>query len=177
MLIVVVALQDQDAVNMKIIHFDHSHFKQVQEIYGQGLETGMATFETSIPDWESWDQSHLQIGRVAVMESDTMLGWASLSPVSNRCVYGGVAEVSVYVSENARGKGIGKILLKEMIKVSEANGIWTLQAGIFRENIASQKIHEACGFRIIGYRERIGQLHGKWKDNLILERRSKKVGV
>ncbi len=162
---------------MEIIYFDQSHFPQVQKIYGEGLATGTATFETKIPTWTSWDQSHMKIGRLAFMDKENMLGWAALSPVSNRCVYGGVAEVSVYVAESARGNGIGKKLLNALIETSEANHIWTLQAGIFSENEGSRILHEKCGFRVIGYREKIGQLHGVWKDNLLLERRSKTVGI
>jgi len=124
-----------------------------------------------------WDQSHLNIGRIAAKEEDHMLGWASLSAVSSRCVYGGVAEVSVYVGEDSRGRGIGKLLLNQLISISEANNIWTLQAGIFRENVGSQILHEKCGFRVIGHREKVAQLNGIWKDNLLLERRSKVVGI
>jgi phosphinothricin acetyltransferase len=162
---------------MEIIEFDELSFPQVQRIYGEGLATGIATFETQIPSWESWDCSHMKIGRIAVMEDEHMLGWASLSAVSNRCVYGGVAEVSVYVGADSRGKGIGKRLLQHLIETSEANNIWTLQAGIFKENTASQVLHKTCGFREIGYREKIGQLKGVWKDNVLLERRSKVVGT
>ncbi len=163
---------------MDIIQFDQSTFSHVQRIYGEGIATGIATFETQIPDWSSWDNSHMKIGRIAVTnDADHMLGWASLSAVSNRCVYGGVAEVSVYVGADSRAKGVGKMLLHELIKISEANNIWTLQAGIFKENIASLKLHKTCGFREIGYREKVGQLNGVWKDNVLLERRSKVVGV
>lgn len=162
---------------MKIIAFNEANFSDVQRIYGEGLATGMASFETQIPDWNSWDKSHLDIGRIAAIDNGEMLGWASLSPVSSRCVYGGVAEVSVYVAKNARAKGVGSFVLNELISISEAHNIWTLQAGIFAENEASRFLHEKCGFRVIGYREKIGQLNGVWKDNLLLERRSQLVGV
>ncbi|NNE25862.1 MAG: N-acetyltransferase [Saprospiraceae bacterium] len=162
---------------MEVVVFDKSLFDQVQKIYKQGLDTGIATFEVTVPEWESWDRSHLDIGRIAVVEHNSMLGWAALSPVSNRCVYGGVAEVSVYVSASARGKSVGTILLNKLIQISEQHNIWTLQAGIFRENIASLQLHKKCGFRVIGYREKIGQRNGVWKDNIILERRSKVVGI
>lgn len=162
---------------MKIIHFNKDDFQEVQNIYRDGLATGLATFETEVPDWNSWDNAHLDFGRIAVIENEKMLGWASLSGVSSRCVYGGVAEVSVYVAEDSRGKGVGKILLNELIAESESNNIWTLQAGIFPENIGSKILHEKCGFRLVGYREKIGKLNGVWKDNLILERRSTVVGV
>jgi len=161
---------------MKITQFDQHLFKQVQQIYGEGIATGIATFETTVPDWESWDSAHLKIGRIAAMDGDKMLGWASLAGVTNRCVYQGVAEVSVYVAADSRGNGIGKMLLHKLIEISEENKIWTLQAGIFRENTASQLLHKKCGFREIGYREKIGQLNGVWKDNVLLERRSKLVG-
>ncbi len=162
---------------MEIITFEKSHFPQVQKIYGEGLATGVATFETQIPSYKAWDKSHMNIGRIAAIDGEQMLGWASLSAVSDRCVYGGVAEVSVYVAKSARGNGIGKKLLNALIDISEANNIWTLQAGIFKENESSRILHEKCGFRVIGYREKIGKLHGVWKDNLLLERRSKKVGI
>ena len=161
---------------MEIVQFDKSLFDQVQRIYGEGIATGIATFETSIPDWDSWDNAHLNIGRLAAIDGDHMLGWASLSGVTNRCVYQGVAEISIYVAEESRGKGVGKLLLQELIKVSEENKIWTLQAGIFRENTTSQTLHKKCGFREIGYREKIGQLNGVWKDNVLMERRSRVVG-
>ena len=161
---------------MEIVQFDKSLFDQVQRIYGEGIATGIATFETSIPDWDSWDSAHLNIGRLATMNGDKMLGWASLSGVTNRCVHQGVAEISIYVAAESRGKGVGKLLLQKLIDVSEENKIWTLQAGIFRENTASQILHKKCGFREIGYREKIGQLNGVWKDNVLMERRSIVVG-
>jgi phosphinothricin acetyltransferase len=149
----------------------------VSKIYAEGIATGHATFQQTIPTWEDWNQGHLQHSRLVAREGDNVLGWAALTPVSGRCVYAGVAEVSVYISDTARGKGVGKALLQELVNESEANNTWTLQAGIFPENKASIKIHEACGFRIIGSRERIGQMNGIWRDTLLLERRSRIVGI
>jgi L-amino acid N-acyltransferase YncA len=153
------------------------HWSVVRRIYEEGLHTGNATFQTSAPEWEEWDQAHMQTGRLVALENGNIIGWAALTPVSDRCVYGGVAEISVYVSEIARGKGVGKELLKSLIEDSEANGFWTLQAGIFPENIASIKIHEATGFRVIGRREKIGRMNGHWRDTILLERRSRTVGI
>src|SRR5215210_1503933 len=154
-----------------------SDWEAVKEIYVEGIATGNATFQQSAPTWEEWNNSHLAHSRIVAKEGDNILGWAALTPVSGRCVYAGVAEVSVYVSDKARGKGLGKQLLQKLIEESEANNIWTLQAGIFPENTPSIKIHEACGFRIFGNRERIGRMNGVWRDNLVLERRSKTVGI
>lgn len=149
----------------------------VKEIYEDGIATGNATFQQSAPQWEEWDNSHLSHRRIVAKDEDTLVGWAALTPVSGRCVYAGVAEVSVYVSSKARGKGLGKRLLQRLIEESEANNIWTLQAGIFPENVASLTIHEACGFRIVGTRERIGKMNGVWRDTILLERRSKTIGI
>lgn len=154
-----------------------SHWEEVKAIYEEGIATGHATFQTATPSWEEWDQSHLPACRVIAKEDDLVLGWAALTPVSGRCVYAGVAEVSVYVSAAARGKGLGRQLLQKLIEESEANQLWTLQSGIFPENLSSIKIHEACGFRIVGVRERIGQMNNIWRDNLLLERRSQLVGI
>ena len=153
------------------------HWQQVKTIYEEGIKTGNATFETSAPGWEAWDKAHMQQCRLVAVENDTLLGWAALVPVTDRCVYAGVAEVSVYISADARGKGLGKLLLQKLIEESEANNLWTLQAGIFPENIASIKIHQDSGFRIIGKRERIGKMNNIWRDTLLLERRSDKVGL
>lgn len=171
------ARQTAIVVSMKLIEITAENYPEVARIYGEGLLTGTATFETTIPKWEKWDAGHLSFGRIMAVEENNFLGWASLSAVSSRCVYGGVAEVSVYVSESARGKGVGEFLLKNLIEISEANNIWTLQSGIFRDNMASHKLHAKCGFREIGFKERVGQLKGVWKDNVLLERRSKIVGV
>ena len=153
----------------------------VSRIYQEGIETGMATFEVNVPTWEEWDGNHLEIGRFIARDSQSeisdVLGWAALSPVSSRCVYGGVAEVSVYVSASSYGRGVGKALMEGLIHGSERAGIWTLQSGIFPENVASIRLHEKVGFRKIGYRERIGKLDGEWKDNVLMERRSSKVGI
>lgn len=149
---------------------------QVAAIYQEGIDTRLATFETAVPPWETWDAAHIAAGRLVARGDGRVLGWAALSPVSNRCVYAGVAEVSVYVAAAARGRGVGRALLTALVTSAEAAGLWTLQAGIFRENAASIALHEACGFRIVGYRERLGQLNGVWHDVILMERRSPVVG-
>lgn len=154
-----------------------NNWQQVKSIYESGIATGMATFETKAPEWEQWNNSHLPFARLVAVENNKVIGWAALSPVSNRCVYGGVAEVSVYIAPEQRGKGVGKKLLQQLITESEANGIWTLQAGIFAENTASIKLHESVGFRLVGYREKIGQLGTEWKNTILMERRSRQVGI
>ncbi len=152
-------------------------WQRVRSIYLEGIATGQATFETEAPSWEKWDAGHLQRARLVARGADDILGWAALSPVSGRPVYRGVAEVSVYVRGETRGRGVGRALLQALIEESERNGIWTLQAGVFPENRASVNLHLRCGFREVGRRERIGRLHGEWRDTLLLERRSKKVGL
>ena len=144
----------------------------VRRIDREGIATGNATFETDAPSWERWDAAHLPEPRLVARDDEGLLGWASLSKVSERCVYAGVAEVSVYVAESARGRGVGRKLLGALIEQSEDAGIWTLQAGIFPENVASIAIHRRCGFRIVGTRERLGKLAGRWRDVMLLERRS-----
>ena len=149
----------------------------VSKIYVDGMATGYATFEQQTPTYEAWDKAHLGHCRIVAVEKEKCLGWAALSAVSSRCVYGGVGEVSIYISEEARGKGIGSKLMQALIMQSEENGLWTLQSGIFPENKGSIKLHEKMGFRYIGKRERIGKRDGLWKDNLLFERRSTVVGV
>ena len=148
----------------------------VREIYEAGIATGHATFETSAPTWHQWDQTHLTDHRLIAIVNDEVAGWAALSPVSDRCVYGGVAENSIYVHPDHRKCGVGRAILAALIASSEASGIWTVQTGIFPENSASLALHERVGFRIIGIRQRIGQLNGVWRDTLLLERRSTVVG-
>ena len=154
-----------------------SDWQAVSSIYEEGLKTGNASFETAAPLWEAWDKAHMKECRLVAKNEGRVLGWAALTPVSDRCVYAGVAEVSVYIAAAARGRGIGRLILQKLIEESEKNNLWTLQAGIFPENKASLKIHEACGFRIIGKREKIGNMKGIWRDTLLLERRSNKVGI
>ncbi|TMM59557.1 N-acetyltransferase family protein [Maribacter algarum] len=154
-----------------------SDWDAVSKIYTEGIATGFATFETSIPTYEAWDAAHMQTCRLVAVTGNTILGWAALSPVSSRCVYGGIGEVSVYVSSNARGKGVGKLLMQTLIQESEAEGLWTIQSGIFPENEGSIELHKKMGFRYIGKRERVGKLDGVWKDNLLFERRSETVGT
>lgn len=150
----------------------------VKIIYEQGIATGNATFETEAPPWQQWDKNHLAKGRlVAVNEHNSIVGWAALSPVSGRCVYSGVAELSVYVHATARNHGVGKLLLTELILESERQNIWTLQAGIFPENTASIELHRRCGFRQIGYHEKIGKMKNVWRDTILMERRSLTIGV
>ncbi|HVF50050.1 MAG TPA: GNAT family N-acetyltransferase [Pyrinomonadaceae bacterium] len=153
------------------------HWEQVRGVYLEGIATGEATFETAAPEWERWDASHLAHSRLVALTGDAVLGWAALSRVSDRCVYGGVAEVSVYVGERARGAGVGRALLDALVESSERQGIWTLQAGVFPENVASLALHERCGFRQVGRRERIGRMRGVWRDTVLLERRSRIVGA
>jgi len=153
------------------------HWPSVRSIYEEGIKTGNATFQRALPGWEDWNNSHLAHSRVVVLIDYDVAGWAALTPVSGRCVYEGVAEVSIYVAEKFRGQKLGNALLRELIKKSEANNIWTLQAGIFPENKSSIKIHEANSFRIVGYRERIGKMNGLWRDTVLMERRSKVVGI
>lgn len=148
-------------------------WESVSKIYREGIATGIATFETEVPAWQLWDEKYIEHCRIVAELNHEVVGFAVLSQVSKREVYKGVAEVSVYVSTNHRGKNIGKILLTQLIKESESKGFWTLQAGIFSENIASIRLHENCGFRVVGIREKIGELHGKWHDNCLLERRRK----
>jgi L-amino acid N-acyltransferase YncA len=150
---------------------------QVRRIYLEGISTGNATFETEGPDWEKWNAGHLQQCRLVAKAGEAVTGWAALSSASTRRVYSGVAEVSVYVSEIFRGRGIGKALLEALIECSEQQGIWTLQAGILTDNVSSLQLHERCGFREVGRRERIGKLNNAWRDVVLLERRSKRVGV
>lgn len=153
------------------------HWGAVRTIYAQGIATGRATFEMEVPDWKRWDAAHLQAGRLIARRGDEIVGWAALSAVSSRCVYSGVAEESTYVHADHRGHGIGSTLLRRLIQESEEHGIWTLQAGMFPENTASIAMHEKLGFRRVGRRHRIGKLHGRWRDVLLLERRSETVGV
>jgi len=162
---------------MSFFEIDKNNYAAVAQIYKEGIETGNATFETNVPTFEEWQAKHLSFGNIVLLENQTILGWASLSKVSDRCVYGGVAEVSVYVSSIAQGKGVGTKLLHKLIEISESQGIWTLQCGIMKENIPSIELHKKCGFREIGYREKVGKLHGVWRDNVIMERRSKIVGI
>jgi phosphinothricin acetyltransferase len=154
-----------------------SDWRAVREIYREGIATGDATFETEPREWPEWDTAHLRHSRLAARSSGNVGGWAALSPVSRRAVYAGVAEVSVYVAAAHRGQGLGRRLLAALVAESEAHGIWTLQAGIFPENRASLHLHERLGFREVGRRERIGQRDGRWRDTVLMERRSKVVGI
>lgn len=147
----------------------------VRDIYSEGIAAGNATFEMQVPAWDVWDANHLTHPRFVAREGDHVIGWAALSPVSRRAVYAGVAEVSVYVATAAQDRGVGKALLQTLIAASEDTGIWTLQGSIFPENTASLALHRACGFRIVGRRERIGQMHGVWRDTVLVERRSDKI--
>lgn len=148
---------------------------QVSAIYGDGIATGEASFEVDVPTWEQWDTRHLAAPRIVATDEDLAIGWAALSPVSSRRVYAGVAEVSVYVASSARGAGVGQRLLEALVEGAESAGLWTLQASIFPENVASIALHRRNGFRIVGHRERIAKLRERWRDTVILERRS--VGV
>jgi len=150
-----------------------SDWSRIREIYMEGIATGNATFETEAPRWAAWDATHRRDCRLIALSDGHIIGWGALAPVSATQVYVGVAEVSIYVAESVRGHGVGQRLLATLIEESEREGIWTLQAGIFPENTASIALHEKCGFRKVGVRERLGQLRGQWRDVILLERRSK----
>jgi len=160
-------------MNCIVDELKSSDWEQVRSIYLQGIKAGNSTFETDAPSWVQWDAAHHTFARLVARDGNDVLGWAALSPVSKRTVYRGVAEVTVYIAESARGQGIGRVLLEALIAESERNGIWTLQASIFPENTASAQLHLRCGFREVGRRERIAMLNGVWRDTLLLERRTK----
>ena len=164
-------------MNYVIDSMQSEDWKSVLEIYAEGIATGQATFETKVPDWQYWDEGHLNGCRFVARDGEVVLGWAALSPVSRRQVYAGVAEVSVYVAAAARGRGVGNVLMSALIEASEASGFWTLQSSVFPENQASIKLHLNHGFRELGRRERIAKLQGVWRDTVLLERRSRLVGL
>ena len=161
---------------MEIIELLPLHWEEVKTIYLQGIATKQATFQTDAPAWQEWDKGHLAGLRYVAIIDGNVAGWAALTPVSGRCVYAGVTEVSVYIHEGYRSKGIGRALLQKLVTESEASNIWTLQSGIFPENTASIALHEKLGFRKIGYREKIGKMDGVWRDTVLMERRSKITG-
>jgi L-amino acid N-acyltransferase YncA len=164
-------------MNFTIEALHPEDWSAVRAIYLEGIATGNATFETAASEWADWDAKHRPDCRLVARVNDKVIGWVALSPVSSRCVYAGVAEESIYVASSARGQGVGKALLNAVIDESEKAGIWTIQTGIFPENTASIALHKACGFREVGYRERIGQMNGVWRDVVFLERRSSVVGI
>ncbi len=163
-------------IDYQIIPMTRSHWDAVRTIYEAGIATGQATFETAAPEWDAWDRSHRPDGRLVVQRADDVIGWSALSPVSGRCVYGGVAELSIYVAPADRRQGVGRALLDELVVTSEAVGLWMLQACVFPENQASLALHQSAGFRVVGCRERIGCVNGVWRDIMLLERRSTVIG-
>ena len=162
---------------MFIRTFEQTDYPFVKVIYQQGIDTGNATFQMTAKSWDEWNNSMLSHSRIVAVEGDNVLGWAALSPISSREVYSGVAEVSVYVAASAQGKGVGQKLLSHLIVESENNNIWTLQAAIFPENIGSLTLHQNNGFRQLGIREKLGKMNDVWRDVVLIERRSKVVGV
>lgn len=179
-------MQPKGAVRFALVSVEamtEAHWLEVSAIYQAGIATGHATFESSPPNtWDAWRQHHINELSLVALDARTVVGWASLAPASDRCVYAGIAEVSVYVAPEARGRGVGRELLGALIERSEAKNIWTLQAGIFPDNLASVALHQALGFEKLGLRRRLermrhGPLAGQWRDVLSLERRSSRVGV
>ena len=165
-----------DSTAVRIAELGIEHAERVLTIYQLGIDEGNATFETTAPEWEAFDKAKLSAHRLVALDEDgRVLGWAAVTAVSDRCVYGGVVEHSVYVHPDARGRGVGAALLDALISSTEAAGIWTIQSGIFPENTASLALHRRAGFRVVGTRERIGRHHGTWRDVVLLERRSPAV--
>jgi L-amino acid N-acyltransferase YncA len=158
---------------LKIVFLTQEHWKQVAKIYEEGIQTGNATFRTQVPDWETWNANCHKHSRFVLINEEEVLGWSALAPVSKRFEYRGVAEVSVYIKLSVTGKGIGSLLMKNLIESSEKNGIWTLYSSMFPENKGSVRLHEKFGFRKVGFRERIAEQNGVWRDTVIYERRSK----
>ncbi len=167
---------------ISILPMTEKHWPQVSKIYQEGIDTGNATFEAEPPAWSCWNEAHMSDCRLIAVDGNEVLGWAALSPVSSRCVYAGIAEISVYVSNSSKRKGVGRKLLTALIKESEKAGVWTLNASVFPENEASIKLHESLGFRVIGIKEKVGKmtfgpLKNEWRDNVLLEKRSSFVGI
>jgi L-amino acid N-acyltransferase YncA len=160
---------------MRIDPLGAGDWPAVRAIYEAGIATGDATFETDVPDWPAWDAAHLADHRLVARDDGTVVGWVALAAVSDRRAYAGVAEDSIYVAPDAQGRGVGRALLAAVVTSADRGGIWTIQTGIFPENQASVRLHQACGFRVVGVRERLGRLHGRWRDVLLLERRSPAV--
>jgi len=151
----------------------NSDWESVSRIYQQGMDTNLATFQTVCPTWEEFDNSHFEKCRYVILQESTIIGWIALSPISNHCGYRGVAEISIYIDANYAGKGLGSQLLTYIIEVSEQLGYWTLQASVMSDNLASIRLHEKCGFRTIGFREKIGKdRYGKWRNVTLMEKRS-----
>jgi len=162
----------------KIEEMKELDWDKVATIYLGGIKTGIATFQSEVPTYENWNNSHISSCRLVAHSDDKVLGWAALSPTSSRCVYEGVVEVSIYISEEYKGQGVGTALLTDLVKASERNGYWTLQSGIIKENICSIALHKKCGFREVGIREKIAKMNnGNWLDLVLMERRSEIVGV
>jgi L-amino acid N-acyltransferase YncA len=158
---------------VRVVPMSAAHAAGVLAVYQAGLDTGNASFETTAPSWSQWGADHLAAHRfVALDENDEVVGWVAAAPVSSRCVYAGVLEHSIYVRPDQQGRGVGRALLDTYIAATEAAGVWTLQSGIFPENLASLALHERAGFRVVGRRERIGQHHGRWRDVVFIERRA-----
>ena len=160
------------APSIAIAPLEAEHWPDVARIYAEGIATGNATFETDVPSWEQWDAKHLPAHRFVALHDDQVVGWAAVGPTSDRCVYGGVVENSVYVAGASRGKRIGLALLEQLVRSTEEAGVWTIQTGIFPENEASVRLHERVGFEIVGRRKKLGKLHGEWRDVFLMERRS-----
>lgn len=160
-------------MQIEIREMREADWPAIARIYKQGMDTNLATFQTDVPDYADWDNGHLTACRFVAVYDNAVVGWVALSPVSSRCVYAGVAEVSVYVSPERKGQGIGALLLSKLSTTSEKHGIWTLQAGIMQNNEASIRLHEKCGYRMVGYREKIGRdASGQWRTTVLMERRS-----
>lgn len=159
-------------LTMEIQVLKKKHYDQVSEIYQQGLDTGIATFETEVPNWKDWKKKFLKPCRFVAIRNGKVVGWCALSPVSKREVYNGVAESTIYIAADQRGKGIGRRLLKHLVIACKNAGFWTLQASVFSENKTSIYLHEQCGFRVVGIRERIAKRDGKWHNNILMEHRN-----
>jgi L-amino acid N-acyltransferase YncA len=162
---------------MTIKTLEPEHWEAVKRIYQNGIDTGYATFEKSVPEWDVWNKNHLSHSRLICEIDGKIAGWIALSSVSGRCAYQSVAEVSVYIDPIYQGIGVGFVLIEHLVSESELNGIWTLQSSIFETNKASIRLHEKSGFRKVGYRERISQLDGVWQNIVLFEKRSKKIGI
>lgn len=158
----------------QIKEMTETDWPEVSRIYQEGMDTNLATFQSECPSWNEWNSSHLKDCRLVLTEKvGEVLAWGALTAVSGRCVYAGVAEVSVYVAQSHRGRGVGKALLLELIHCSERSGFWMLQSGIMQDNAASIRLHESCGFRMVGYREKIGRdRFGNWRNTVLMEKRS-----